>query len=318
MNILRLTRYFVPVLLAGLLFLSCKREGADRQEDQARSVSPDATVVATVNGDPITLGEFQERFARAGIRPEQGSGAEVRVQFLNYLIERKMMLREAQRRRIKVSLQEINRKIETIQAEHGKSVKDVLASQGVDYEKWKADVWEDMMIEKLKERDVSRNLSVSSAEVRRYYQANIRQFERPEQVRVRQIVVSTEDEAQKILEALQNKADFALLAREKSTAPEAAKGGDLEYFAMGEMPKEFNLVFTLPVKGISGVVKSPYGFHIFKLEEKRPSGVRSLEEAYQKIEDGLLKEKTDRKYMQWLKELMSRSKFEVNYQALEQ
>lgn len=318
MNILRLTRYFAPVLLAGLLFLSCRRDGAERQEGPVRPVSPDATVVATVNGDPITLGEFQERFSRAGIKPEQGSGSEVRVQFLNNLIERKMMLREAQRRRIKVSLQEINRRIEMMQTEHGKNIKDVLAGQGVDYEKWKADVWEDMMMEKLKERDVNRQLAVSSTEVRRYYQANIRQFERPEQVRVRQIVVATEDEAHKVLEALQNKADFASLAREKSTAPEAPKGGDLGYFAQGEMPPEFNVVFTLPVKGISGVVKSPYGFHIFKLEEERPAGVRSLDEASQEIEGGLLNEKKDRKYMQWLKELMSRTKFEVNYQALEQ
>ena len=137
-----------------------------------------------------------------------------------------------------------------------------------------------MMIEKLIARDVVRNLRVPSSEVRRYYQENPQEFQRPEQVRVRQIVVATEEEAQKVLDKLLNeKADFAALARQKSTAPEAETGGDLGFFAMGEMPGEFNVVFGLPRGGISSVVKSPYGYHIFKLEEKRKAGKLGLEEA---------------------------------------
>jgi parvulin-like peptidyl-prolyl isomerase len=106
------------------------------------------------------------------------------------------------------------------------------------------------------------------------------------------------------------------LARERSTAPEAEKGGDLGYFAAGEMPSEFNAVFSLPPKGISGVVKSPYGFHIFKLEEKRQAGKRGLDEVSQEIEDRLLREKQEKRYRQWMNELRSRTKFEVNYGAL--
>lgn len=84
------------------------------------------------------------------------------------------------------------------------------------------------------------------------------------------------------------------------------------------MPAEFNIVFTLPKDGVSGVVKSPYGFHIFKLENKRPAGLQGLEEASPAIREKLLQQKQDRRYRQWLKELRSRTKFEVNYQALVQ
>jgi parvulin-like peptidyl-prolyl isomerase len=83
------------------------------------------------------------------------------------------------------------------------------------------------------------------------------------------------------------------------------------------MPADFNVVFGLPRGGISGIVKSPYGFHIFKLEDKRPAGRRSIEEAGKEIESKLRREKQEKRFKQWMKELRSRTKFEVNYQALE-
>jgi len=158
----------------------------------------------------------------------------VKEEFLNRLIERKMMLREAQRRRIKVSLPEINARVETMRTEQSKDMKETLGGLGIDFEKWKSDLWEDMMIEKLIAHDVVRKLRVPSSEVRRYYQENAQEFQRPEQVRVRQIVVATEEEAQKVLDQLQNeKADFATLARKKSTAPEAEEGGGPGLFRNG-------------------------------------------------------------------------------------
>jgi len=318
MNIQRFTNYLAPVLLLGLLFFSCMKKNEEKPRGTAATVSADSRVVATVNGDPITLAEFQERFGRTGIKPEREAELEIKEEFLNRLIERKMMLGEAQRKRIKVGLPEIDKKIEALRAEYGKDVKDVLASQGVDFEKWKSDLWEDIMIDRLIAREVNRHITVASSDVQRYYRANTREFEKPEQVRVRQIVVATEQEAHKVLDLLQAGTDFSTLAREKSTAPEAEHGGDLGYFAMGEMPAEFNVVFGLPIGGISGIVKSPYGFHIFKLETKRHAGRVSLDEVSKDITEKLRRKKEDQRYNQWLTELRSRTKFEVNYQALEQ
>jgi len=318
MNLSRFAKYVAPALLLGLIFFSCTAKKEEPEPAPAATVSPNVRIVATVNGDPITLAEFQERFARAGFKPDEGVELSVKEDFLNRLIERMMLVREAQRKRIKVSLPEITKRIETLRTENGEDVKDTLAGQGIDFEKWKADVWEDMMIERLLAREVNKRVSVSSAEVRRYYQANLPEFEKPEQVRVRQIVVATQAEAQKALELLQTGADFAVVAKQKSTAPEAEKGGDLGYFARGDMPVEFNVVFGLPKGGISGIVKSPYGYHIFKLEDKRKAGRAGLEEAYRGIEEKLRREKEDERYKAWFKDLRSRTKFEVNYEALRQ
>ena len=318
MDFFRFAKYIAPVLLLGLFFISCKKTGDDKPQRRDAPASADHRIVATVNGDPITLAEFQERFARAGYKSERESGRAVKEEFLNRLIERTMMLREAQRKRIKVGLPEINNRIATFRNEHGKDVKEDLAGLGIDFEKWKSDIWEDLMIQRLLEREVYKRVSVSSSEVRRYYQANPQEFEKPEQVHVRQIVVSTEEEAQKTLELLHTGADFAGVARKMSTAPEAERGGDLGYFALGEMPAEFNVVFNLPKGGTSGIVKSPYGYHIFRLVDKRHAGKISLEEASKKITEKLRRQKEDKRYKQWQKDLRARTKFEVNYKALEQ
>ena len=307
-----------PVLTLGLLFFGCRKQEAAPPSPAAPTASPEVKILATINGDPVTLAEFEERFQRSGLKPEKDAEVQVKEEFLNRLIERKMLLREAQRRRIKIGLPEINSRIEMLRREQGKDVKEALGSMGIDYEKWKSDVWEDMMIERLVAREIPRNAAVSSAEIRRYYQDNAQEFERPEEVRVRQIVVESPQEAQKVLEELQqDKADFAALARKYSRAPEAAEGGDLGYFAMGDMPGEFNVVFGLPKGGVSGVVKSPYGLHIFKLEDKRKAGRLSLEAAAPQIAEKLREQKLDERYKRWLNELRSHTKFVVNYQVLQ-
>jgi parvulin-like peptidyl-prolyl isomerase len=84
------------------------------------------------------------------------------------------------------------------------------------------------------------------------------------------------------------------------------------------MPTEFNVVFSLPKGGMSGIVKSAYGYHIFLLEDRRKAGSISLEEASKQITEKLRREKEDKLYRAWLKELRSRTKFEVNYRALAQ
>ena len=313
----RSIRFAAPVIILGLLFFSgCKRKDEAKQPVPP-TVAPELRVLATVNGDPITYGEFRERFNRAGLKPEKDAEVEVKEEFLNRLIERKMLIKEAQRRRFKVGVPEILARIETMRGGQGKDMKETLGGMGIDFEKFKSDIWEDLMIEKIIKREVDGPVSVSSSAIRQYYQDNPAEFERPEQVRVRQVVTATESEAQAVLDDLRKGADFADLARKRSTAPEAEDGGDLGYFAMGEMPGEFNVVFGLPKGGVSGVVKSPYGFHVFKLESKRKAGRVPLEEASAGIAEKLRAQKQDERYRRWITELRSRTKFVVNYQGLE-
>jgi peptidyl-prolyl cis-trans isomerase C len=105
-------------------------------------------------------------------------------------------------------------------------------------------------------------------------------FQGKEEVHARHILVATEDEAKAIKAELEGGKDFAQLAQEKSTDPSAKQnGGDLGFFAKGMMVKPFeDAAFTMEVGAVSDPVKSDFGWHIIKLEEKRMSQPPSLEQ----------------------------------------
>lgn len=126
------------------------------------------------------------------------------------------------------------------------------------------------------------------------YKANPKAFDMPEEVRVRHILLrSQEDNAkgkiEEILKSLKAGANFEELAKVRSQDPGSApKGGDLGFFARGRMVKAFDeAAFALEKPGdLSAVIESQFGFHILKLEERRAAGTRSFEE----VKDNMIKQ----------------------------
>lgn len=118
------------------------------------------------------------------------------------------------------------------------------------------------------------------AYARNLYQADPKRFERPEEVSVRHILIVKETEnaeakANKILADLKGGADFVELARHQSQDPgSAARGGELGFMSRGRTVPEFEeAAFALKKKGdLSGVVKTQFGYHILKLEDRRGPG----------------------------------------------
>lgn len=114
--------------------------------------------------------------------------------------------------------------------------------------------------------------------------------EQPAQTEVRasHILVATEDEAKDIIRQLDGGADFAALAKEKSTDPSAKQnGGDLGYFTAGDMVPEFSQAVFAMEKGESSKVpvKSQFGWHVIKVVDKRPKAPPTLQETHSHIEE---------------------------------
>jgi peptidyl-prolyl cis-trans isomerase C len=106
-----------------------------------------------------------------------------------------------------------------------------------------------------------------------------------EEVRARHILVETEDEAKAIAEQIKGGADFATLAKEKSKDPGAAEGGDLGYFGKEQMVPEFaEVAFKMFPGQVSNPVKTQFGWHIIKLEDKRQRPVPEFEKVKGQIE----------------------------------
>ena len=118
-----------------------------------------------------------------------------------------------------------------------------------------------------------------------------------EEVHARQILVKTEDEAKSVIAELDKGADFAALAKKYSTDPGAASGGDLGYFKHDDMTKEFaDAAFALPKGQYSKTpVKTEFGWHVIKVEDRRAGSPPSFEEARDQLKRDLAHEIIDAK-----------------------
>jgi peptidyl-prolyl cis-trans isomerase C len=134
-------------------------------------------------------------------------------------------------------------------------------------------------------QDVGR-AALSDAAEREVYNEAIKQVKNEEEVHARHILVPTEEEAKTIAAQLKGGADFATLAKEKSKDPGAADGGDLGYFTKDQMVPEFSQVaFKLDKGQISDPVKTQFGWHIIKVEDKRVKPTPTFDQVKTQIEN---------------------------------
>ena len=128
--------------------------------------------------------------------------------------------------------------------------------------------------------------SLSDDAEHKVYEEAVKQVKNEEEVHARHILVPTEDEAKAILAQLKGGADFAALAKEKSKDPGAAEGGDLGYFTKEQMVPEFaEVAFKLGKGQLSDPVKTQFGWHIIKVEDKRIRPTPTFEQVKPQIEN---------------------------------
>src|SRR3954464_14281354 len=121
--------------------------------------------------------------------------------------------------------------------------------------------------------------------MKRVYEDAARQISGEQEVHARHILVETEDQAKKIEDQLKKGADFAELAKKESKDPGASDGGDLGFFTKDQMVPEFsNAAFALEPGKISDPVKTQFGWHVIKVEEKRTRKAPDFEQVKPQIE----------------------------------
>jgi peptidyl-prolyl cis-trans isomerase C len=132
--------------------------------------------------------------------------------------------------------------------------------------------------------------AVSDSAMHQLYDEATRQMTGQQEVRARHILVKTEDEATAIIAQLKNGADFAELAKQKSTDPGASEGGDLGYFPKDEMVPEFaDAAFKLEKGQISEPVHTRFGWHVIKVEDKRERQVPAFDQVKDQLATHLVR-----------------------------
>jgi len=252
------------------------------------TVLPPETILASFEGQTITLGEFNQLWEQV---PEDYKLQLDKSMVLDQMISEKLLIQEAKN----MGLEKDNDVLEQIKK-----------------------MTEQILVQALIEREILDKVKVSDEEVVEYYTENKNDFTEKEQVHLFNILVETEEEAQDILEQLKAGGDFSEIAKEKSTGPSAAQGGDLGYLSKGTIiPEIEEVVFALEVEELSEVVKTDFGFHILKITEKKPETVKALEEIKEDIIQTLLPTKQKEAFENLLEELKSQVEIEINEEALQ-
>jgi parvulin-like peptidyl-prolyl isomerase len=304
-------KYKIPFPLTLLLMISslwgCGQWGGGLPE----------YVLAQVNQEPITLNEFNQEFKEVILETDrEAKGTSLRdlkQACLNQVIERKILLQEARRLGIRVSQEELSQAIFEIKMDYpGEGFGEKLNLKGMTLEEWKGRLEEKLLAEKMIRSTLHHRWEIDEKEALQYYETHRSSFQLNQKVRARQIVVADGEEAIQILKRLKRGGDFEKVAAEKSLGPEKVNGGDLGYFSRGEKPTEFDRAFEMEVGTVSEVIKSPYGYHIFKLEERIEARQIPFEEAKLGIIEKLGQKKGEEEFQKWFKGLKGKARVKIN------
>jgi peptidyl-prolyl cis-trans isomerase C/foldase protein PrsA len=303
-------------LLGLLTALACTEQARPKQDPNA---------IATVNGEVVNRADFEAELSRElqgmeGAAPHSPEQVEPYKQaLLETMVERAVLLQAAKAAQVTVAQDEVDRRVLALASEYpAESFEAALAQGQTTRTELERKTKEQLVIEKLFETQVYARVAVTEDDIRRYFDEHVAEFSEPEQVRASQIVVKGLDDAKKLQQQLWAGKKFPDLARRYSLGPEAKVGGDLGFFPRGVMPPQFDeVVFKLPVGQVSDVVSTDYGFHLFKVMEKKPAHKRELNEVRAEIEKRMLAELREKAQKEYVKGLRGTAVVAVNNDALQ-
>lgn len=260
-----------------------------------KALTKEAKILARVNNQVLTLEEFNQQFKEAKptryrrrLRPEMGQ------QFVEHWIETELLFQEAIRRGIDES-PDLLEKVEEVKKR---------------------------MITQMLIQEEMNKVEVSDEEVAEYFDRHKGRFSTPEMIRIKHILVKTEEEAKEIKERLNKGEEFEKLAREKSTDMRTkGRGGDLGFIDRRRYQRRFgrsfiNAAFSLEKSEVSQPVRSRLGYHLIKLEEKREAGQQPLDQVRERVERGALSEKKMKTRQEFIESLQKKAQIEKHLELL--
>ncbi len=251
-------------------------------------------IVAVVNENVITRHELDEVIS-ATLKQLQKQGVQspppaiLEKQLLDRIIINRVQLQLAKETGLTVSDAELDQTLRRIAQENKMSLAEfssALEQDGVTFNKFRDEIRDEIILVRLKEREVSNRVSVSEGEVDNFLETQEISSENNDEYRIAHILLTipenptpSQNEAQRLraeaaLALLKDGTEFAQVAAEYSDAPDAMTGGLLEWRPAAQLTKKFAELLTPMKPGeITPIISSPGGFHILKLVDRRsPQG----------------------------------------------
>ncbi len=269
---------------------------------QADDFQPLDSIVAIVNNAVITQRQLDAETARVASQFNQGNISpadrkRLEEQVLERMITHKVETERAAQLGISIDDTRLNQALTGIAARNGMTLpqlQQAVTARGTDWADYRKNIRDQMLIEELKRREVYERINISDREINDYLKQYTGGDADKTEYHLQQILVSvpenaTPDEvdkarkrAQAALDALKSGQSFDQVSAERSDAPNAEKGGDLGWRDQSTIPT----LFVKPLKGlkdgqVSGLIRSPNGYHIVKLDGTRKVGAGANIEEYQ-------------------------------------
>lgn len=278
---------------------------------------PAGKPLAAVDGSAITAEKYFLKEKLYGLDIKTYQEAE---EFLNLLINDELVLQQAKKEKISFTSGELKEEMENFAPDYAsKETRKALKESGIGYGAWMKDLQEKIMRKKLIEAVMKDKIKIEPDEVKDYFWSNLTSFRKPKMVRARQIVLDSEEKAKQIQQLIMRKQPFDKLAEQYSITSEGKTGGDLGYFEAKEMPAFINNAVFLMKKGqVSGIIKSPYGWHILKVEDIQEAETPKYEDVKQQVYDRYYEGKKDEYFNTWMEELRKAAKITINEQNLKE
>ncbi len=257
--------------------------------------------IATVNDQHITKAAFDNRL----------ESSPTAKQVLTQLVQQALIEQYGKDQKIDIAQADIDKKEADIKSKYPPGqFAQILQQQGLT----EADVQGILKDQLIIEKAVDPNVHVTSADIAAYFAKNHATMDKPAQVRARHILVADRKTADMIEAKLKAGGNFADLAKQYSTDPSTKdKGGELGFFGPGQMVPAFQAAaFALPVGAISQPVKSPFGWHIIQVEERKPALKATLASATPQIKDALTQQQEQQQIPVFLNGLRAKANIQVN------
>jgi foldase protein PrsA len=264
--------------------------------------SSSGSSIATVNGQKISRADFDKKLESS----PAGKGV------LNQMIQADLIDQYAKDNNINPTDAEITAEVDKIKARYPNGqFEQIVKQQGLS----DADVRNIFRQQLVLQQGVSKRIgTITDADIQSFFKRQGATLDKPEQVRARHILVPDLKTAQTVEAKLKSGAKFEDLAKQFSTDPASKdKGGELGWFGHNQMVAPFDkAAFSLPIGKISDPVKSPFGYHIIQVEEKKPGLKATLANSREQIRQTLAQQAQQSQVPLFLQELRSKANITVS------
>jgi len=288
----------------------------------------DKNVAAKVNGEVITLDELNKQVDQLKKQyPQMFEGADgegrlidFKQRLLDNLINQKLIGQAGEEKGIEVTDADIKKQVDQLKAgfKDDAQFKSALESAGMTEESLATQVGDQLLTQKLIE-SLASDVKTTDAQVQGYYDQNKTQFFQKEAKRASHILFKPEEKAkaEQVLKQLTDGGDFAALAKANSVdTATASKGGDLGWPTTAYVSEFEAALAKLKVGETSGLVQSPYGWHIIRVTDEREGSQQKLTDVKDQIVQILTQQSRADAYQKYLDGLRKKAKIEILVEEL--